>query len=646
MKRFLSSALAVLLGLAAAVDATPVSEHGRLRIKDRQVVDSLGKPFQLTGMSLNWSIWGGEKFFNAGAIKSAVEWGANVIRIPIAVATPNATPSYLYKSSYKALVKTAVQAAIDNGVYAILDWHVEGDSVYEDSARAYFTEMAQTYGGTPNVLFEVWNEPIYASWDTIKAYAERQIAQIREYSPNMVLVGNPYWSSRPDLPAASPIVSDSNVAYVVHFYACSHGNSMRTLVRNAAKKIPLFFSEWGTSAANGSDGVCTDSAQKWLDLAKEFGVGWANWSLFGSVQTSSALNAGVPSTGGWSDDQLSASGKWVKAKLQEAATWRGDTTHVDTGKAPIDTGVVDTTGPKIVLASFDMPYNQNPRQTDLAAHMGWKDGGWWFTYRDDSGTTVTDSAGKDVSADTAAFSAAVAFGKLHLRMATSASKQKYPYAGLEAFFDDTASYFDLRKLSRVAVRAKGDGTVRLQFLTRDVRLAGDWGTYGADLSLDTVWKNFVIKASDLSPSQFSGADTSGWTWADNGSPAVCGVSFAVGNGGGADLWIDQIALYGVDSTTFAVKASSGIRATVGRAPGILSVSRSGANLLVSFASPSGGRIEARLVDLQGRMLDSRRIENAPAGQGSMSLSLPAGRMAILQLRADGLDATRMILPLR
>jgi endoglucanase len=266
-------------------------------------------------------MWGGEKFFNAQAVKTTVDWGASVIRAPVGVATPNANPPYQYKDGYKVFVRNAVRAAVDNGIYVIIDWHVEGDSVYEDKATAFFSEMARAYGDKPNVIFEIWNEPINAPWSAIKSYAHRVIAEIRKYSPNLVIVGSPQWSTEVDKPAADP-VADANVAYTFHFYACSHPGSLRERVRAAAGTIPIFFTEWGTSESSGSGTMCADSARKWLDLADELGISWANWSLFNKNETSAALAPSAGPWGGWTDDQLSASGKWVKSKIREAATPR------------------------------------------------------------------------------------------------------------------------------------------------------------------------------------------------------------------------------------------------------------------------------------------------------------------------------------
>jgi len=142
------------------------------------------------------------------------------------------------------------------------------------------------------------------------------IAAIRKNSSNLVIVGSPDWSKAVDQAANSP-VTDANVAYTFHFYACTHGASYRTKVSNAAAKIPLFFTEWGTTEASGGGSVCISEADAWLQLAKDKKISWANWSLSAQNESSAALKAGSSTSGGWNDGNLTASGSYVFGKIKE-----------------------------------------------------------------------------------------------------------------------------------------------------------------------------------------------------------------------------------------------------------------------------------------------------------------------------------------
>ena len=68
--------------------------------------------------------------------------------------------------------------------------------------------------------------------------------------------------------------------YTLHFYAGTHGQWLRDRADSALKAgLPLFVSEWGTSAADGSGGVFIEESRQWLDFLDKRGISWANWSL-------------------------------------------------------------------------------------------------------------------------------------------------------------------------------------------------------------------------------------------------------------------------------------------------------------------------------------------------------------------------------
>ena len=94
-------------------------------------------------------------------------------------------------------------------------------TVYKKQAKEFFEEMAETYGGSPNVIYEICNEPngTNVTWQEIKAYAKFIIPAIRAIAPDsVIIVGTDTWSQDVRAAAEAPL-NFTNVLYALHFYA-------------------------------------------------------------------------------------------------------------------------------------------------------------------------------------------------------------------------------------------------------------------------------------------------------------------------------------------------------------------------------------------------------------------------------------------
>lgn len=287
-----------------------VGQHGWLTVDKSNVVDKHGKPFQLRGFSLFWSQWAGS-FFIPETIAEHKRLGANVVRAAMGVEFGG----YLENKSEIDKIETVIEAAIKEDIYVIVDWHAHGE--YVDEAEAFFTAMAKKYGKTPNVIFELWNEPVFTSWNAVKNYSEQILEAIRdEGAQNLVIVGSPSWSQRVDLAAADP-VRDTNTAYSVHFYAATHGQWLRDRVAAALRSdIAIVATEWGTCDASGNGRIDLAESDKWLTFLAANNIGWANWSWFDKDESASAL---VPGTSPYGPYEYTASGKYVVDQLSGKA---------------------------------------------------------------------------------------------------------------------------------------------------------------------------------------------------------------------------------------------------------------------------------------------------------------------------------------
>ena len=178
--------------------------------------------------------------------------------------------------------------------------------------------MAKKYGNSPNVLYEIYNEPLQEiSWyKDIKPYAESVIGEIRKYDPdNIVICGTRQWSQLVGEAANSP-VKDSNTVYTLHYYAASHGQSLRDEAKIAlSKNIALFVSEFGTCEYTGNGHLDYKASQEWFEFMDKNKISWCNWSVSDKDETASILKPGAKLTGKWKFDDLTPSGNLIRDEL-------------------------------------------------------------------------------------------------------------------------------------------------------------------------------------------------------------------------------------------------------------------------------------------------------------------------------------------
>jgi len=296
-----------------------VGRHGALQIKSNRLCDAGGNPIQLKGLSTHGIQW--YPFAPGSGIPLMAQlFGVDVVRIAMYVEATAPADANDFWNGYmahpaemKAWLRSYVDAAIQAGVYVIIDWHIHNNpAAFTQDAVAFYSEMSQIYGAYPNVIYEICNEPFTGvEWSTIKGYATQVIAAIRQNDPdNLIIVGTPFYSQQVDLAANDPLQGVSNVMYTLHFYAASHREELRQRVRSAAPRIPLFVTEWGTSDYGVSWNDFTE-AKTWLNFLDELGISSINWSFSNKDEASSVLLPGVSMNTAWTRSDLTASGQWL-----------------------------------------------------------------------------------------------------------------------------------------------------------------------------------------------------------------------------------------------------------------------------------------------------------------------------------------------
>ncbi|HNY18094.1 MAG TPA: glycoside hydrolase family 5 protein [Treponemataceae bacterium] len=301
---------------------TVVERYGQLQVIGTNLCDQAGKPVQLRGMSSHGLQWYG-KYANKDVLTwLRNDWNAQIWRSAMYLTQGG----YINAPVLKNKVIESVDAAIDLGIYVVIDWHVMNDrnpQAYQAQSIEFFREMATKYGDKPNVIYEICNEPNGkdVTWSgNIKPYAEAVIAAIRAIDPdNIIIVGTPSWSQDVDIAAADPIVDQKNIMYTLHFYAGSHGKALMNKADIALSKgLPLFVTECGTSEASGGGGTFIKESIEWLSFLEKRNISWINWSVNNKGEESGVLvfNADRDAKGGWKDSDLTQSGRFIRKVMR------------------------------------------------------------------------------------------------------------------------------------------------------------------------------------------------------------------------------------------------------------------------------------------------------------------------------------------
>jgi endoglucanase len=239
----------------------------RLHVDGRLLADPTGTPVIVRGISL---IDIGMQHVWRGGVPQALDlatregWNTQVVRLPV---YPGGDPwpfplhDRVARETYLTdILRPAVDYATRKGLYVIVDWHEISSvtSSKDEDARTFWAYMAGQFADYPNVIYELFNEPIDtvpgcvtgetdACWPPFKAQAEGWIDIVRTTAPeSLILIGGPSWSQVIG-PAADDPIADPNVAYVGHIYPfhVTENDAVEQQIRRCAAVHPVFLTEWG-----------------------------------------------------------------------------------------------------------------------------------------------------------------------------------------------------------------------------------------------------------------------------------------------------------------------------------------------------------------------------------------------------------------
>lgn len=302
---------------AEATDSIPAVSP--LHVSGTALLNAEGDTVVLTGPSLGWhSNWG--RFYTPGTVRALKEkWGANATRAAIGAHVSGDCVNCYEADSANAvnLAMTVIDAAIENGMYIICDWHAHENRL--ENARKFFTVITEKYGDSPNILYEIWNEPLDIPWAEVKEYADSIIPVIRRNAPNsVIIVGTPKWDQNVDVAAESPL-SQPNLLYALHFYAGWHKEHNRAKADKALEAgLPLIVSECGSMLHTGDGPIDYESWGEWMQWADRNRISVLMWDIADKDETCSMLNPSASGDGmEWTDADLKEWARLAKETIKK-----------------------------------------------------------------------------------------------------------------------------------------------------------------------------------------------------------------------------------------------------------------------------------------------------------------------------------------
>lgn len=282
-----------------SVSGTQLMANGKV-IRLRGV--NMGDPFWARG-------WYGSMYSTSNYSTLAQDWHANVVRISI---FPTQWKN-MDRATLLAGLDTEIQAALSNGMYVIISYHVIGwpDGWYKEAypgnpadtydssmsvATSFWTKMAQTYGGDTRIMFDLWNEPVHPDdftlygstpnplWAPLKSMYESLIQAVRNNGgQNIVIATGNRWASWLVGIKDNPL-ADSKVIYAYHKYSVTGYNTASVWNNDLGGLLgvkPIIITEWGYEDSDvtnpswpGTQASYGDPFTQWLDSNNLSNLAW------------------------------------------------------------------------------------------------------------------------------------------------------------------------------------------------------------------------------------------------------------------------------------------------------------------------------------------------------------------------------------
>ena len=286
----------------------------KLRKDGNNLVDAYGNIFQLRGIGTH-SILQYTNLHTKSMFECLKNNGINCIRISVYLSDY----SFKYSDGLKQLgyinakeehiaeIEKIIDLCVEVGLYAIIDWHTMSDEItdgmipYQEESVEFFEYFAQKYANSPNVLYELQNEPYNAIQASLGAYVKAERDAITQYVTNPVMIVGSRGGYLGNTVTYVESYGVTDVFYSQHFYS---DELTIDVFGGITSQVPFICTEWSNASEAGTaTGDNADACNAFMDYMYEHKISNCSWKftdqthVFSVLQNRGAINDSYYSNG-------------------------------------------------------------------------------------------------------------------------------------------------------------------------------------------------------------------------------------------------------------------------------------------------------------------------------------------------------------
>lgn len=222
--------------------------------------------------------------FSLEYYENLLDFGGNVIRVPV-------NPSRFIDDKYYMwrFLDLIIKWAGEKDKYVIIDWDCAGDPItgegdnlvdisnhVADKTNEFWKQLAKHYYNTPNVIFEIYNEPVGVDSEQWAELTNEFIATIREQGANQLIIVSST-NKCYDINWADDIeLKDDNLAISMHIFP---GNDdYADVIASYSYNRPLIVTAWGYADTDVATDIYKSTADEFgkpvVELLNSNNISW------------------------------------------------------------------------------------------------------------------------------------------------------------------------------------------------------------------------------------------------------------------------------------------------------------------------------------------------------------------------------------